>query len=349
MSAPVDLTVDPRRIVVLRALYLGDLLCATPALRALRKRFPRAEITLIGLPWAQALVDRLDSVDRLLAFPGYPGLNEAPYDAARTAAFLADARAARYDLAIQMHGDGGVSNGFVAALGAQTTLGYRPDERPDERLTWSIPYGAITHEVERWLGLAALLGSPTDDRRLECPVTPADRDEAAALLAAATDYAPGAGPLVGLHVGAKDAARRWPVERFAALGDALAERCGATIVLTGSAGEQPLTAAVCAAMNAPALDLAGRTSLGGLAALIERLDLLVTNDTGASHVAAARGVRSVVLFGPSRPEQWAPLDRARHCVIDAQAFAPGVDPAQALPRLDLDPALAACLECLKER
>lgn len=115
-----------RKIAVLRALFLGDLLCATPALRALRERFPAAEITLIGLPWARELVDRLDTVDRLLIFPGYQGIPEAEYHPERTAAFLAAARAYGYDLAIQMHGDGGITNGFVAELGARHTLGYRP-------------------------------------------------------------------------------------------------------------------------------------------------------------------------------------------------------------------------------
>ncbi|MDP9375346.1 MAG: hypothetical protein M3Q65_23435, partial [Chloroflexota bacterium] len=95
--------------------------------------------------------------------------------------------------------------------------------------------------------------------------------------------------------------------------------------------------------DGPALDLAGRTDLGLFAATIARLDLLVTNDTGASHLAAAAGTPSVILFGPSRPERWAPLDRERHRPVDALALAPpATGPALALQRLPVGPVLAAC-------
>src|ERR687885_387573 len=86
-----------RKIAIFRALYLGDLLCAVPALRSLRHRFPDVEITLIGLPWARDLVRRLPYIDRLAIFPGYPGIMEVPYDAGRTDAFLAEARSTGYD------------------------------------------------------------------------------------------------------------------------------------------------------------------------------------------------------------------------------------------------------------
>jgi len=82
-----------RKIVILRALFLGDLLCATPAWHALRQRFPEAEISLIGLPWAKDMVERLPYIDRLLPFPGYPGIPEIEYCAERTEAFLSAVRA----------------------------------------------------------------------------------------------------------------------------------------------------------------------------------------------------------------------------------------------------------------
>lgn len=330
-----------RRIAIFRALFLGDLLCATPAFRALRRRFPEAEITLIGLPWAAELVGRLPTIDRLLPFPGYPGIAEVPQDAARTAAFIGDARATGFDLVLQMHGDGNISNGFVAALGARASLGYR--RGPDARLTTSLPWEAEEHETTRWNRLVAQLGARVDDGRLDLPVSLAEQAHAEALLVAPETLVQGMpGPLIGLHPGAKDAARRWPTDRFAALGVRLAARHGARIVLTGGAGDRDLTAAVRAAMRHPALDLAGRTDLGTFAAVVGRCDLIVTNDTGASHVATAVGTRSVVLFGPSRPRQWAPLDGRRHAAIDALALAPrDTAPADALRLLALGPVLAA--------
>src|SRR4051812_22244430 len=123
MESPFD-SIPPRRIAIVRALYLGDLLCSIPALDALTRRFPAAEITLIGLPWARALTARLPAVERFAEFVGYPGLPEVPPDEHRTAAFLDAARQRRYDLAIQLHGSGEVTNDLVAALGAGATLGF---------------------------------------------------------------------------------------------------------------------------------------------------------------------------------------------------------------------------------
>src|SRR3954449_10567744 len=116
----------PRRIAVFRALFLGDLLCAVPALNALDRRFPDAEITLIGLPWARELAERLPAIDRFVEFAGYPGLPEVAYDEERTAAFLDARRRERYDLAIQLHGSGEVSNELVAAFASGATLGFGP-------------------------------------------------------------------------------------------------------------------------------------------------------------------------------------------------------------------------------
>ncbi len=95
-------------------------------------------------------------------------------------------------------------------------------------------------------------------------------------------------------------------------------------------------------MRHPAQDLAGQTSLGEFAAAIAQLDLLVTNDTGASHLAAATQTPSVVLFGPSRPIEWAPLDGNRHRAVDAQALAPGGEPSTALAQLPVAPVFEAC-------
>ena len=344
-----------RKIAVFRALFLGDLLCATPALRELKRRFPAAEIALIGLPWAAELVDRLPYVDRFAEFPGYPRIMEVPVAPARTRAFLDGARARGYDLAIQMHGDGSVSNGFVVDLGARVSLGYCRDG--DGRLTLGLPYDDEEHEVLRWLRLvdafsriedgAAGAGSQctilnSQSTAADFPITAAEHGRAADLLPANDGR-----PLIGLHAGAKDPARRWPSARFAALADALIERCGARIVLSGAASERELTAAVRRRMRHPALDLAGATDLGAFAAAIARLDLLVTNDTGASHIAAATGTPSVILFGPSRPWQWAPLDRSRHRPVDALELAgPAADPSTALGRLPVEPVLAACEEML---
>lgn len=328
---------DPRRVAVFRALFLGDLLCALPALDALAARFPDAEVTLVGLPWARELAGRLRSIHRFEPFPGSPGLPEGDADEERAEAFLARMRAGRFDLAVQLHGSGGVTNGVVAGFRATRSIGYGPPD--DGRLTAVLPWREDEHEVARWLRLVAALGASADRTRIDLPLSELDHRGAAELLGG-----PGAGgPVVGLHVGAKDAARRWPPERFAALGDALARRHGARLALTGGPGERPLAEALLERMEAPALDLVGRTDLGTFAAVVDRLDLLVTNDTGASHVAAATRTPSVVLFGPTSPARWAPLDRSLHTVVAAvDHVGAGVPADEALGGLPVAPVLAAC-------
>jgi ADP-heptose:LPS heptosyltransferase len=301
-----------RRIAVVRALQLGDLLVALPALRALRARFPRAEITLIGLPWAAAFVERFARyVDRFVAFPGWPGIAEATYGPKRTGRFLAEQRAYGYDLVIQMHGGGGASNPFALALGGRITAGYY-EGGPPAGLTLAAPYPDDEPEVLRNLGLARLVGCRELDPRLEFPLHTADRAEARELL---RPLARSRGVLVGIHAGARPPARRWPPERFAAVADALARHYGARIVLTGGPDEVELMRAVADRMHAPALNLASETSLGGLAALLHQLDLFIGNDTGPAHLAYAVGVPSITLFGPADVRRWAPLDQARHRIV----------------------------------
>jgi ADP-heptose:LPS heptosyltransferase len=316
-----------RRIAVFQALNLGDFLCATPALRSLRRRFPEAEITLIGRPWAEELVHRLPSVDRFLPFPGWPGIAESP---------LGDAIAPdwpAFDLAIQMHGAGEVSNGFLASLGARQTLGYGSEG--ETRLTTALVWREEEAEPLRWLRLVAALGAEPGEPLPDFPVTDAESNRAMTLL-------PLDGrPWVGLHAGARDEARRWPATAFSRLGDRLAEQYGARIVLTGAAEERPLADDVRGAMRATALDLVGATTLGELAAIVSRLDLLICNDTGISHMAAATRTPSVVLFGPTRPQRWAPR-HARHLALDA-TLAPGApeDGAAALRALPVALVAAA--------
>ncbi len=297
-----------RRLAVVRALHVGDLLLSVPALRALRSGFPNAEITLIGLPWARDFVQRFHRyVDRHREFPGYPGLLEVDVVPSRLQAFLDQERAYRYDLVIQMHGSGRASNPFALALGARRVVGYFESTFPDG-LWLGAPYPDDRHEIERDLGLARLLGLPGDDTRLEFPLITGE-EKAAARLLGSVDAAT---PVVGLHVGARPPSRRWPTDRFAAVGDALVERFGARIVVTAGPGEEATAAAATKAMKHRPLDLAGQTTLGSLAAVIRRCALFISNDTGPAHVAVAVDTPSVTIFGPADRRRWAPLDQSRH-------------------------------------
>ena len=310
LAAAAAAGAQPRRIAVFRALMLGDLLCATPALRALRHAWPDARITLIGQPWARSLAARLHTVDYFVAFPGWPGLPEsrsAPAPALRR--WLGARRTERHDWAVQLHGSGERSNALVAAMGAGQVFGFAPQAAASGRCARYIAWPRSGSEVERLLALTDAIGAPRRGSQLDFPLRDGDRDAAEPLAA----------PLRGqrfaiLHPGSQLASRRWPAERFAAVADALAGD-GLAIVLTGSPAEAPLTRAVAAAMRAPCLDLTGRTSLWELGALVEWATQVVCNDTGISHIAAALGTPSVVVANGSDVSRWAPADKQRHRVL----------------------------------
>lgn len=303
---------DIKRIAIFRALQIGDLLVGVPALRAIRRQFPSAEITLIGLPWAEAFVRRYQCyLDRFVEFAGYPGIKEVAFDTWRSSKFIEEQRSYGYDLVVQMHGSGPASNPFALALGGRITAGYY-EGTPPPGLDPAALYPRDEHEVLRNLGLAALLGCSDLDARLEFPLYDDDYTEAAALLR----RLPHAGrPWIGLHPGARPQARRWPARYFAELGDELARRFGANIIITGSADERSTVQKVIASMKAQPLNVAGETSLGGLAALISKLDLFISNDTGPAHIACALDTPSITIFGPADPRRWAPLDLGRHPIV----------------------------------
>ncbi|MBE9015248.1 glycosyltransferase family 9 protein [Chroococcidiopsidales cyanobacterium LEGE 13417] len=293
---------------------LGDLLCIVPALRALRAALPEARMTLIGLPNAQSFVKRFNCyIDAWLEFPGYPGIPEGWRSPQHTQAFLTQVQAQAFDLVIQMHGSGIVSNSFVVLLGAKLNAGfflpgyYCPDPE------WFLPYPDREAEVRRHLRLMAFLDIPLQGEQLEFPLWESDWWELQQISAVhdlqSQHY-------ICIHPGASISDRRWSPRQFALVADALAQQ-GFAIVLTGTAAETGLTEAVAEAMNTPAINLAGRTSLGALGALLKQAALLVCNDTGVSHLASALQVKSVVIFSNSDPDRWRPLDRDRHRIVFA--------------------------------
>lgn len=308
------------RVAIIRALQLGDMLCAVPALRAVRAALPRAHVTLVGLPWAEEFAQRFPHyIDDFMLFPGFPGIPERTQDEACARSFLADARARRYDLAIQMHGDGRVMNAFAAELGADAVAGFRPRDAVDVPPGHLLAYPDGEPEVRRLLRLTEVLGAPARGEHLEFPVSGMDEAEAEAIHAT---HGLADGAYVAVHPGGRGDDRRWDPSGFSAVADALAAS-GLRVVLTGSAAEAPLIEAVASRMEHSPVSLAGRTSLGGLAALLRTSRLLVANDTGVSHLATALRVPSVVLFTGSDPARWAPLDRRRHRPVIAGV--PGSD------------------------
>jgi ADP-heptose:LPS heptosyltransferase len=299
-------------VVVFRALQLGGMLSAVPALRALRRAWPDAHVALVGLPWASEFADRYGHyIDEFIAFAGHPDLPELTAARVEVDAFGAMMRGRAFDLAVQMHGAGSITNPIVESFGARRTAGFHP---PEERAPGPlfIPCPEQEPERVRLLMLAEHLGAPQTSDALEFPLRAGDHVGAAALRDAFHIIR----PYVCVHPGARAEGRRWPAARFAAVADALAAQ-GFAIAITGSETERGIAGQVAAAMHHPASNIAGRTDLGTMAALLASSSLVICNDTGVSHLADALRVPSVVVFSGSDAARWAPADRSLHRVVAA--------------------------------
>lgn len=285
-----------RKIAVLRPNAVGDFVFALPALHALKHRYPDADIVLLGKEWhAGFLRDRPGPVDRVAVMPPVPGVG-APVGAAcderEIDRFVDAMRAERFDIALQMFGAGHYSNPFLLRLGARLTAGARGDGAP--ALDRWVAYCEPNNRRLALLEIAGLVDAwPSLPSLPELAVTDADRCEAAAAVPA--EASSGGERLAVLQPGATDPRRCWPVERFAALGDRLAQ-AGMRVAVNGAAGEAALVDAVVGAMRHPAIGLAGGLGLGGLCGLLERAALVVSNDTGPLHLALALGRPSVGIF-----------------------------------------------------
>ncbi len=313
------------RIAVLRSNGIGDFVVAVPALQALRAAYPDAEITYLGTAWHPQLLDgRPGPWDRVAVVPRYPGVRddgaatgtdgEAARDTAEVRAFLAEQRAQRYDLAIQMHGGGGNSNPFVTALGARVTAGARDVGAP--ALDRWVPYLPHQHEVHRFLEVVGLVGAVPVELEPRLAVTAADRAAADAVLSVAgVEGTPAAGPaLVAVHPGATDPRRRWPPESFAAVAAALADR-GAQVLVVGHGDDDERAAkAIAAAMPTPPVDLVGRLSLSATMGVLERCRLVLANDSGPRHLAGAVGTATASIYWCGNVINASPLTRRRHRV-----------------------------------
>ncbi len=299
-----------RKIAVLRANGVGDLIFALPAIEALRDAYPLAEIVLLGLPWhADFLSGRPGPVDRVIVVPPYPGVSARDSiegDPAELATFFTAMAEERFDLAIQIHGGGSHSNPFMLRLGARLTTGLVSADAP--LLDRWVPYIYFQSEILRYLEVVALVGAMPAALEPRVAVTEADLNEALPLIPEPTR------PVVVLHPGAGDLRRRWPPGKFAFVGDALAA-AGAQVAVTGTEPELSLVDAVVNGMTAKTLNLCGRLSLGGLAGLLSRCAVVVSNDSGPLHLAGAVGVATVGIYWAGNLINAGPITRARHRTV----------------------------------
>lgn len=307
----------PRRLLVVRPDHLGDVLFLTPTLAHLRRALPDAHITALVGPWAAPLLAHNPDVDAVetLAFPWFDRRpRRSLLDPYRRLYAAARALRGRFDVALVMRFDHWWGGWLAAAAGIPHRVGYAtPLLAPF--LTWPLSYRPGRHEVLQNLSLGTPWGLPDhttpEESPLRLPLSPAD-------VAAAEELPlpPGDGPLVAVHPGSGAPVKRWPAVKWAAVMRALHEQHRARFVLTGSRAERLLAEAVAARAGVPARLLAGETSLGRLAALFARCDLVMGPDSGPLHLAVAVGTPTVHLYGPVDPAAFGPWGPAnRHRVV----------------------------------
>jgi heptosyltransferase-2 len=295
---------DPSRVVVRAPNWVGDVVLSLPALRDLRRCFPAARLEVLARPWVAALYAAVAGVDAVVESRGLA----ADVDALR----------GRFDLGVLL------PNSFASALtpwraGIPERWGYATDAR-GMLLTRSCRVPARVRgqsQVYYYRAMLEGLGLAVEgppDASLACPQEWAAQGQA--LLG-------DTGPWIGVNPGAfYGTAKRWPPERFAAAAALVARRIGASVAIVGAASERPLGEAIASQLAAPSRVLCGETTLAGLVGVLAQLRLLLTNDSGPMHLAAALGTPLVAVFGSTDWVETAPVSERARVVREDTECAP---------------------------
>lgn len=320
---PIDKSVI-RRIVVRAANWIGDVVMCMPAFDALRINFPKSHIAVLSRPWVAPLFEHHPGVDEVIPYTRGKGFLKDLGERFRIIDVL---RKGDFDMSVLFQ------NAFEAALitclgKVPLRVGYNTDGR---RLLLSHPIIRDPeilkeHQVEYYLALLRAMGWEAQTKEPRLHVGEKETAAARSLL-----FSRGIGEkdfLVGLSPGAIfGPAKRWPVDRFAAIGDRAAERWRARVALLGSEKDESACVDLARAMKHVAFNFCSETSLGEAMALIKSCRLFVSNDSGLMHVGAALGVPTVAVFGSTNPIATGPRGRwtriVRHYLDCAPCLKPG--------------------------
>jgi heptosyltransferase-2 len=302
-----------RNILVRGVNRLGDTVFSLPAIKALKQSYPGARVSVLTKPAPSGLYANLPYIDEVLIFE-----SKGRHGGIRGRLALAgQLRKRRFDLAVVFH------NCFDAALvpflaGVPERIGYLREMR-GVLLTKKLPFPATpVHQVDHYLELAALAGASTEERTPELFVTPEEEQWGRRLL----DGRNARRPLVGIVPGSVALTRRWPPERFAELGDRLAQATGGSIIILGGPGDGDISGKIKSHMKAGPIDTTGGTGLRQLMALISLCDLVVSNDTGPMHITWALGRPVVTFIGAADIREIRPLSTVAHIIGKDLACSP---------------------------
>lgn len=307
-------------ILVVKMAGIGDLLLATPALRALRESYPQARIDLLVTPASAGLLNDWSIIDNIIVLDKYlfdhpKQILTQPGNLLRLAAIWRTLRAGRYDAVLLLHHltlfFGRMKHqALMRGTGAKWRIGL------DNGHGWFLNvrvkdrgFGAM-HEAEYCMAVAEAAGATIQNRRLEVPLS--EDEQVAARQLVYGEEAPGSvqRPIIAMHPGSGgySTARRWAPERFARLADTLFQDVGGQLLLMGGPEEADLHQQIMAQMHSsmPVRSLAGKGTIKVAAAVLELVDLFVGNDAGLMHLAVAAGAPTVAIFGLTNHQAWGP-------------------------------------------
>jgi heptosyltransferase-2 len=288
--------VTPERLLVRAPNWVGDAVLSLGAVRDLRRNFPRARLTMLARSWVAPLYEAVAEVDGVRTSEG----------------LRADSRTLRgqFDAAVLLP-NSFASAATVRAAGIPERWGYATDGRSPlltrrARVPAEVRGRSQVYYYRAMLAGIGLTVSASPDVRLRALLPWTER--AAALLGAP-------GPWIGVNPGAfYGSAKRWEPTRYAAAAERLARETGARVAVVGGAAERPLGEAIAAALRVPVRVLCGETTLGELVGVLAALSLLLTNDSGPMHLAAALGVPVLAVFGPTDWRETGPVGE-RHRLV----------------------------------
>jgi heptosyltransferase-2 len=312
-----------RRILIRATNWVGDAVMSMPAFKAVRDNFPRSHIAVLARPWVMPLYESNPAVNEVLPYKrGYGYLKDCS-EFLRVVRLI---RSLHFDMAVLFQ------NAFEAALiarlgGIKLRVGYNTDGR-GFLLSHSVVRGREVlklHQVEYYLTLLRAIGWAALTRD---PALRADPEAVARVRALLSSKGiEDQDLLVGLSPGAAyGPAKRWPVERFAAIGDRAIKEWGARVVVIGTEKEKDLGETLISATAPGALNCCGMTGLGEALALIKRCQLFVSNDSGLMHVAAALNVPTVAIFGSTDPLATGPRGKNARIVKQDTECSPCLKP-----------------------
>jgi lipopolysaccharide heptosyltransferase II len=279
---------SPRKILIRGPNWVGDAVLAIPALKAIRSNFPETEITLLVRPWVAGLFTSAPFIDKVWTEPKPTKLGDWKR-------ITRDIRAFEFDMALLL------PNSFESALmmflaRVPNRIGYATDGR-----TWMLtnpiePSTGTQHQVHYYLDLAKAIRAETEHPSIEIEATDEERESARRLLA--EEGIPRGTRFLVLNAGAAyGSAKRWHEDRFADVANILASEMNLSVALIGSESERPIADVIRAHMKRHSAILNGRTSLETLIGVLAESSLMITNDSGPMHIAAALGVPTVAVFG----------------------------------------------------